>query len=183
MKPSSMWVAGALVGLGGCGFSSADQLFEGRAGAAGASGKAGSAGSRAGSGGVAGAAAGTSGAAGVGVGGTSGSAGAGVGGKAGKGGAPPVDCSGQGKGCQQCCDEQTDGVVTQAFILACGCDKGAECGKPCGSNLCSGKQPSGQCAGCLNNVDDDAPCVQTFEQTCSDDPACAAALGCFQACP
>lgn len=123
------------------------------------------------------------GTAGAGVGGKAGSGGAGFGGKGGKGGAPSADCSSQGDNCQQCCDDQSNGVVTQAFILACGCAMGAECAKACTSNLCGGKQPSMQCAGCLNNIDDAAPCVAEFQQACQDDPKCAAAIPCFQACP
>ncbi|MCC6647261.1 MAG: hypothetical protein IT374_17025 [Polyangiaceae bacterium] len=183
--------------LAACGgLSSADQLFEGRA-SAGASGAAGKAGAGAGASGASGSSgatqaggAGLAGASAAGApsasGGAGGSAGGGggqgFGGKPGKGGAPGVDCSELGSKCQQCCDDQTDGVVTQAFVIACGCAKGAQCEKACGSNLCTGKQPSMQCAGCLNGVDDDAPCVEGFQKACQEDPKCAAAIPCFEGC-
>ncbi len=154
--------------------SSADQLFEGQRASAGKAGSANSAGGG-----------GRGGAAGSPVGGASGTSGAGggVSGGGGKAGAPAIDCSGKsGNSCRSCCEDHTGGVVTQAFVLACGCAVGVECGKPCGTNLCGGKQPSMQCAGCLNAVGDDDPCVKTFHEACAEDPACSAGLSCLQAC-
>lgn len=210
MKISSVCILGAVGLLYGCGFSSADQLFDGTAGAGGTtsgssgtsgaagtvSGKAGASGSgvagmssggasmgKAGSPtGTAGSSTGTAGATGT-AGSSMGKGGAtGTAGKGGKGGAPPTDCASQGNNCTQCCDDSSNGAISNVFVEICGCAKGAECQKACGQNLCANQQPSMQCINCLNGIDGGAQCLDNFQSACEKDPDCAAAIPCLQTC-
>ncbi|MCC6647260.1 MAG: hypothetical protein IT374_17020 [Polyangiaceae bacterium] len=100
------------------------------------------------------------------------------------GGSSAGDCASMASNdCFQCCDDGHNNGLTQALVMACACNAGADCNSQCAATICAGQQPSQDCVTCLNGLSDSAACINNINTECNKLPDCKAAIPCVQGCP